>query len=103
MIGDMLRGSFNAFNTDDHDILGHYSVIGVTKSWFISYLKGRKQFIQMENETSTTKEILNGIPQGLVLGPLLFLIYITDLNTCTQLSKTYHSADDTSIMQSNKS
>ena len=45
MIGDMLRGSFNAFNTDDHDILGHYSVIGVTKNWFISYLKGRKQFI----------------------------------------------------------
>ena len=57
----------------------------------------------IENETSSTQEILTGVPQGSVLGPLLFFIYINDLNTCIQFSKTYHFADDTNIMQSNTS
>ena len=96
-----------AFDTVDHNILikklEHYGVRGVEKDWFISYPKGRKQFVKVENETSTTKEILTGVPQGSILGPLLILIYINDLNTCIQLSKTYHFADDTSIMQSKKS
>ena len=94
-----------AFDTVDHDIfiekLDHYGVRGVAKDWFISYLKGRRQFVVIENETSSTQEILTGVPQGSVLGPLLFLIYINDLNTCIQFSKTYHFADDTNIMQSN--
>ena len=94
-----------AFDTVDHDILieklDHYGVRGVAKDWFISYLKGRRQFVVIENETSSAQEILTGVPQGSVLGPLLFLIYINDLNTCIQFSKTYHFADGTNIMQSN--
>ena len=51
----------------------------------------------IENETSSTQEILTGAPQGSVLGPLLFLIYINNLNTRIQFSKTYYFADDTNI------
>ena len=79
-----------AFDTVDHDILieklDHYGLRGVAKDWFISYLKGSRQFVVIENETSSTQEILTGVPQGSVLGPLLFLICINDLNTCIQFS-----------------
>ena len=89
-----------AFDTVDHDKgRDHYGVRGVAKDWFISYLKGRRQFVVIENETSSTQEILTGVPQGSVLGPLLFLIYINDLNTCIQFSKTYHFADYTNSSQ----
>ena len=56
-----------------------------------------KQFVEIENETWTTKEILTGVPQGPLLDLLLFIIYINFL-----ISKTYHFAEDESIMQSNK-
>ena len=92
--------SKKASDIADHKILienlEDYRVKGVAKDWFISHLKGRKQFVVIENETSATKEILTGVQQGLVLGPLLF-------NTCIQFSKTHHFADDTSILRSSKS
>ena len=65
--------------------------------------EGKEKIVVIENETSATKEILTGVPQGSVLDPSLFLICTNDLNTCMQFSKTYHFADDKSIIQSNKS
>ena len=52
---------------------------------------------------SSVKEVLTGVPQGSVLGPLLFLIYINDLHKSIRFLKTHHFADDTSIIQSNPS
>ena len=58
--------------------------------------------MEIEYEAAT-EEVLTRVSQGSILGPFPFLIYIDDLSTCIQLSKTYHFADDTSTMQSNKS
>ena len=68
------------FDTIDHHILlqklEHYGIRGVANEWFLSYLKNRAQFVSISNVSSTIKELLTGVPQGLVLGPLLFLLYI---------------------------
>ena len=68
-----------------------------------SYLTKRKRYVIIGNQLSTLNEISRGVPQASVLGPLLFLIYINDLYKCIKYSKTYHFADDTSIIQSHSS
>ena len=96
-----------AFDRVDHNILlqkfDYCGIRGIASEWFYSYLRKRKQFVSIENNMSSAKEILKGVPQGSVLGALLFLIYINDLPKSIRFSKTYHSADDTSIIQSNPS
>ena len=109
--GEFVAGVFvdlrKAFNTVDHWILSrkleHYGVRGISKKWFSSYLTNRKQFVSIDNCNSTTKTILTGAPQGSVLGPLLFLIYINDLHKIVKYSNAYHFADDTNILQFGKS
>ena len=96
-----------AFDTVDHDILvsklDYYGVRGIAKSWFTSYLHNRKQFVSINGFNSSLKSINFGVPQGSVLGPLLFLICINDLNISVKNSVMHHFADDTNLLLIDKS
>ena len=96
-----------AFDTVNHKILvdklAHYGVRGVTNNWFTSYLSDRHQYVTIQGFKSNTNRINHGVPQGSVLGPLLFLIYINDLHNAIIYSKVYHFADDTHFLNINPS
>ena len=96
-----------AFNTVNHQILisklEHYGVRGVPLNFFKSYLENRKQFVSVNNINSDILPTEYGVPQGSVLGPLLFQIRINDLNNAVEFSNVHHFAHDTNVLYSIKS
>ena len=82
--------------------LQFYGFRGLTNDSFqiSSYLLGRKQFVSLSGETSSYKNIRHEVPQGLVLGPIIFLIYINDQGRAIIYSKLYNFPDDTAILYS---
>ena len=91
-----------AFDTISHDILlkklDYYGIRGLANSWFTSYLSNRKQFTEFQGNISSTADINYGVPQGSILGPLLFLIYINDLPSSTNLNILSFADDTTAYM-----
>ena len=77
---------------------------GVANKWFRSYLKGRKQFVEVNRHKSENMyDLIHGVPQGSILGPLLFLIYINDFKNCLNYSEAIMFADDTTLLFKDKS
>ena len=82
--------------------LEHYGIRGESLDFFKSYLENRKQCVNIDGNSSKCSDITCGVPQGIVLGPLLFLIYINDIYT-SPLKVSFHLfADDTCLFYSNK-
>ena len=91
-----------AFDMVNHKILlkklEHYGVRGHAVKWFSSYLTEKYQYTSVNNMSSLIDDISYVVPQGSVLGSLLFLIYINELNSATELSFIRHFVDDTNIL-----
>ena len=96
-----------AFDTVNHNILlsklEKYGIRSKPLCWFKSYLSNRKQFVELNSCKSRFETIKYGVPQGSVLGPLLFLLYINDLSKSSSLLNFLSFADDTTIHYSNNS
>ena len=90
-----------AFDTLDHDLLlTKLAGLGLSKSsvnWFNAYLTNRTQSVIINGIHCNAEPILYGVPQGSILGPLLFIMYINDLPTVTKYCKVHLYADDTRL------
>lgn len=93
-----------AFDTLNHDILlsklSWYGMRGMALNWLRSYLHNRKQYVQLTDVKSELMEIKCGVPQGSILGPKLFLLYINDICDVSKLLQFVLFADDTNFFSS---
>ena len=95
-----------AFDTINHKILlqklFHYGIRGKALEWFDNYLTERKQYVNINGQDSYQRLISCGVPQGSLLGPLLFIIYINDFQYSTELMSFILFADDSNIFFSHQ-
>ena len=82
--------------------LEHYGIHGMANNWFKSCLFNRKQFVSVNGHVSNQTSVKYGLLQGSILGPLLFLIYINDLNHAIKFCKVHHFANDTNLLHFSK-
>lgn len=96
-----------AFDCVHHEtllsILHSHGIRGVPHSWITSYLMNREQYVEISNSCSTKVNLAYGVPQGSILGPLLFLIYVNHIGESIQSGKVLQYADDTTICVKSKS
>ncbi|CAB3994183.1 Hypothetical predicted protein [Paramuricea clavata] len=81
------------------DKLCQYNISGNLLNWFTSYLRGRRQRVTVLGATSKECNVTSGVPQGSILGPMLFLLYVNDLPKTVNTSKVACFADDTKILK----
>ena len=95
-----------AFDVISHDILldklYHYGIRGLAHQWFKSYLSSRSQYVSIGGTNSSSQSMRHGVPQGSILGPLLFIIYINDMPKIKSYAKFVLYADDANIIISGK-
>ena len=92
----------NAFDTVDHkflvDKIFKYGIRGNILNWFKSYLTNRKQYVYWQDTNSEIETVSCGVPQGSILGPLLFILYVNDLPNVSNKCVPILFADDTTIL-----
>ena len=95
-----------AFDTINHNILikklEYYGIRGMALEWFRSYLFQRRQYVSYLSTNSDTEIMSFGVPQGSVLGPLLFILYSNDIHRSLSYCKSILFADDTTIYLNGK-
>ena len=93
-----------AFDSIPHaELLYKLWTIGITEPlwfWFKSYLTNRKHCVNINEHSSQSLPVLSGVPQGSIVGPLLFLVYINDLPNSIDFASVYLFADDTKFIKS---
>jgi hypothetical protein len=93
-----------AFDTINHDLLlkkmEQYGIRGIANDWVKSYLSNRFQYVQYDDCKSDSLKVLCGVPQGSILGPQLFLLYINDICNVSEIVKFILFADDTNLFYS---
>ena len=93
-----------AFDTIDHEILlyklNNYGIRGRALEWFRNYLTNRKQFVCVNDQFSSMQDMNCGVPQGSLLGPLLFIIYINDIQNSSNILSFLLFADDSNVLLS---
>ena len=95
-----------AFDTVNHNCLlaklPYYGIANNQRKWFEDYLFGRSQFVQYNSVNSEVESVTCGVPQGSILGPLLFVVFINDLDTVLKKTNLILYTDDTVVYYSGK-